>query len=85
MNAEQVRDETIDRIIAVGGVVAGSTALAHPDSPTLVVAYQIHAGAPDPTVAEALAVIRGETETDLTGLVPAVPEVEVIDDEGIGV
>lgn len=82
MTPEQVRDETIARIIQAGGVVAGYTALARPDDPSVVVAHRIHAGAPDPETAEALAVIRGETETDLTGLIPAVMEVEVYPNEG---
>lgn len=83
-NPEVIRDSTITQIITAGGVVAGWTALAHPDSPHVVVAHEIHAGAPSPQVAGELAAIRAKTETQLTGLIPWMPEIlEVEDDESI--
>lgn len=79
---EQRRDDTISRIIHAGGTILATLPLATTGDPHTVVAYQIDAGAPSPSVLPALAAIREDTETDLVGLVPWInPEMEV-DDEG---
>ena len=80
---EERRDVVVAQIIAAGGMILQTAPLAHPDAPHEIVAYQVDASGDTEAIMEALAAIRGATETTLTGLVAWVPE-EVATDEDSG-
>lgn len=78
---ETRRDIAIAEAVEVGASVIAVEPLAHPDTPHTIAAYRVTFGAPDPTVLAALTAVRADTEVNLSGLVPFVPELEEVDRE----
>ena len=74
MTPEEARDQAIEEIIAAGGSVLSTIPMALPDSPHVISAYEINAGASDIDVLKALEKVKKTTITDLEGLVPYTPE-----------
>ena len=74
MNPEEARDQVIEEIIAAGGSIISTVPMALPDSPHVISAYEINAGASDIDVLKALAKVKKTTITDLEGLIPYTPE-----------
>ena len=74
MNPEEARDQVIEEIIKAGGSVLSTVPMALPDSPHVISAYEINAGASDIDVLKALAKVKKTTITDLEGLIPYTPE-----------
>ena len=79
MSPEEARDYAIEEIIAAGGSILSTIPMALPDSPHVISAYEINAGASDIDVLKALAKVKKSTITDLEGLVPYTPEEESYD------
>ena len=74
MSPEEARDQAVEEIIAAGGSIISTIPMALPDSPHVISAYEINAGASDIDVLKALAKVKKSTITDLEGLVPYTPE-----------
>ena len=74
MTPEEARDQAIEEIIAAGGSVLSTIPMALPDSPHVISAYEINAGASDIDVLKALEKVKKTTITDIEGLVPYTPE-----------
>ena len=74
MTPEEARDQAIEEIIAAGGSVLSTIPMALPDSPHVISAYEINAGASDIEVLKALEKVKKTTITDLEGLIPYTPE-----------
>ena len=74
MNPEEARDQVIEEIIKAGGSVLSTVPMALPDSPHVISAYEINAGASDIDVLKALEKVKKTTITDLEGLIPYTPE-----------
>ncbi len=74
MTPEEARDQAIEEIIAAGGSIISTVPMALPDSPHVISAYEINAGASDIDVLKALAKVKKSTITDLERLVPYTPE-----------
>ena len=74
MTPEEARDQVVEEIIAAGGSVLSTIPMALPDSPHVISAYEINAGASDIDVLKALEKVKKTTITDLEGLVPYTPE-----------
>ena len=74
MSPEEARDQAIEEIIKAGGSILSTIPMALPDSPHVISAYEINAGASDIDVLKALAKVKKSTITDLEGLVPYTPE-----------
>ena len=74
MTPEEARDQAIEEIIAAGGSIISTVPMALPDSPHVISAYEINAGASDIDVLKALAKVKKTTITDLEGLIPYTPE-----------
>ena len=74
MTPEEARDQAIEEIIAAGGSIISTVPMALPDSPHVISAYEINAGASDIDVLKALAKVKKSTITDLEGLIPYTPE-----------
>ena len=79
MSPEEARDYAIEEIIAAGGSILSTIPMALPDSPHVISAYEINAGASDIDVLKALEKVKKSTITDLEGLVPYTPEEESYD------
>ena len=71
---EEARDQAIEEIIKAGGSILSTIPMALPDSPHVISAYEINAGASDIDVLKALAKVKKSTITDLEGLIPYTPE-----------
>ena len=74
MSPEEARDQAIEEIIAAGGSILSTVPMALPDSPHVISAYEINAGASDIDVLKALEKVKKTTITDLEGLIPYTPE-----------
>ena len=74
MTPEEARDQAIEEIITAGGSVLSTVPMALPDSPHVISAYEINAGASDIDVLKALAKVKKSTITDLEGLIPYTTE-----------
>ena len=74
MSPEEARDQAVEEIIKAGGSVLSTIPMALPDSPHVISAYEIHAGASDIDVLKALEKVKKTTITDLEELVPYTPE-----------
>ena len=74
MSPEEARDQAVEEIIAAGGSVLSTIPMALPDSPHVISAYEINAGASDIDVLKALEKVKKTTITDIEGLVPYTPE-----------
>ena len=74
MTPEEARDQAIEEIIKAGGSVLYTVPMALPDSPHVISAYEINAGASDIDVLKALAKVKKSTITDLEGLIPYTTE-----------
>ena len=74
MSPEEARDQAIEEIIAAGGSILSTVPMALPDSPHVISAYEINAGASDIDILKALEKVKKTTITDLEGLVPYTPE-----------
>ena len=74
MSPEEARDQAIEEIIAAGGSIISTIPMALPDSPHVISAYEINAGASDIDVLKALAKVKKSTITDLEGLIPYTTE-----------
>ena len=74
MTPEEARDQAVEEIIAAGGSIISTIPMALPESPHVISAYEINAGASDIYVLKALAKVKKTTITDLEGLVPYTPE-----------
>ena len=74
MSPEEARDQAVEEIIAAGGSVLSTIPMALPDSPHVISAYEINAGASDIDVLKALAKVKKSTITDLEGLIPYTTE-----------
>ena len=70
MSPEEARDQAVEEIIKAGG----SIPMALPDSPHVISAYEINAGASDIDMLKALEKVKKTTITDLEGLIPYTPE-----------
>ena len=74
MTAEEARDQAVEEMIEAGGSVLSMIPMALPDSPHVISAYEINAGASDIEVLKALEKVKKTTITDLEGLIPYTPE-----------
>ena len=74
MSPEEARDQAVEEIIKAGGSVLSTIPMALPDSPHVISAYEINAGASDIDVLKALAKVKKSTITDLEGLIPYTTE-----------
>ena len=74
MSPEDARDQSVEEIIAAGGSIISTMPMALPDSPHVISAYEINAGASDIDTLKALEKVKKTTITDLEGLVPYTPE-----------
>lgn len=74
MSPEEARDQAIEEIIAAGGSILSTIPMALPDSPHVISAYEINAGASDIDMLKALEKVKKTTITDLEGLIPYTPE-----------
>ena len=74
MSPEEARDQAVEEIIAAGGSVLSTIPMALPDSPHVISAYEINAGASDIDVLKALEKVKKTTITDIEGLVPYTTE-----------
>ena len=74
MSPEEARDQAIEEIIAAGGSVLSTVPMALPDSPHVISAYEINAGASDIDMLKALEKVKNTTITDLEGLIPYTTE-----------
>ena len=74
MSPEEARDQVVEEIIAAGGSIISTIPMALPDSPHVISAYKIHAGASDIDTLKALEKVKKMTITDLEGLIPYTPE-----------
>ena len=74
MSPEEARDQAVEEIIKAGGSVLSTIPMALPDSPHVISAHEINAGASDIDVLKALEKVKKTTITDLEGLVPYTPE-----------
>ena len=74
MTPEEARDQAVEEIIAAGGSIISTIPMALPESPHVISAYEINAGASDIDVLKALEKVKKTTITDLEGLVPYTPE-----------
>ena len=74
MSPEEARDQAVEEIIAAGGSIISTVPMALPDSPHVISAYEINAGASDIDVLKALEKVKKTTITDLEGLIPYTPE-----------
>ena len=74
MSPEEARDQAVEEIIAAGGSIISTIPMALPDSPHVISAYEINAGASDIDVLKALEKVKKTTITDIEGLVPYTPE-----------
>ena len=74
MSPEEAREQAVEEIIAAGGSVLSTIPMALPESPHVISAYEINAGASDIDVLKALAKVKKSTITDLEGLIPYTPE-----------
>ena len=74
MSPEEARDQAIEEIIAAGGSILSTVPMALPDSPHVISAYEINAGASDIDVLKALEKVKKTTITDLEVLIPYTTE-----------
>ena len=74
MSPEEARDQAIEEIIAAGGSIISTIPMALPESPHVISAYEINAGASDIDMLKALEKVKKTTITDLEGLIPYTPE-----------
>ena len=74
MSPEDARDQAVEEIIKAGGSIISTIPMALPDSPHVISAYEINAGASDIDVLKSLAKVKKSTITDLEGLIPYTPE-----------
>ena len=74
MSPEDARDQAVEEIIAAGGSIISTIPMALPESPHVISAYEINAGASDIDVLKALEKVKKKTMiTDLEGLIPYTP------------
>ena len=64
----------MQEIIAAGGSILSTIPMALPESPHVISAYEINAGASDIDTLKALEKVKKTTITDLEGLIPYTPE-----------
>ena len=74
MTPEEARDQAMEEIIAAGGSILSTIPMALPDSPHVISAYEINAGASDIDMLKALEKVKKTTITDLEGLIPYTTE-----------
>ena len=74
MSPEEAREQAVEEIIAAGGSIISTIPMALPDSPHVISAYEINAGASDINVLKSLEKVKKTTITDLEGLIPYTPE-----------
>ena len=74
MSPEEARDQAVEEIIAAGGSIISTIPMALLESPHVISAYEINAGASDIDTLKALEKVKKTTITDLEGLVPYTPE-----------
>ena len=74
MSPEEARDQAVEEIIAAGGSIISTIPMALLESPHVISAYEINAGASDIDVLKALEKVKKTTITDLEGLIPYTPE-----------
>ena len=74
MSPEEARDQAVEEIIAAGGSIISTIPMALPESPHVISAYEINAGASDIDMLKALEKVKKTTITDLEGLIPYTPE-----------
>ena len=74
MSPEEARDQVVEEIIGAGGSIISTIPMALPESPHVISAYEINAGASDIDVLKALAKVKKSTITDLEGLIPYTTE-----------
>lgn len=74
MTPEEARDRAVEEIIAAGGSIISTIPMALPESPHVISAYEINAGASDIDMLKALEKVKKTTITDLEGLIPYTPE-----------
>ena len=74
MSPEEARDQAVEEIIAAGGSIISTIPMALLESPHVISAYEIIAGASDIDTLKALEKVKKTTITDLEGLVPYTPE-----------
>ena len=74
MTPEEARDQAVEEIIAAGGSILSTIPMALPDSPHVISAYEINAGASDIDMLKALEKVKKTTITDLKGLIPYTTE-----------
>ena len=74
MSPEEARDQAVEEIIAAGGSIISTIPMALLESPHVISAYEIIAGASDIDTLKALEKVKKTTITDLKGLVPYTPE-----------
>ena len=74
MSPEEARDQAVEEIIKAGGSILSTIPMALPDSPHVISAYEINAGASDIDVLKALEKVKKTTITDIEGLVPYTTE-----------
>ena len=74
MSPEEARDQAVEEIIKAGGSIISTIPMALPDSPHVISAYEINAGASDIDTLKALEKVKKTTITNLEGLVPYTPE-----------
>ncbi len=58
MSPEEARDQAVEEIIKAGGSILSTIPMALPDSPHVISAYEINAGASDIDVLKALAKVK---------------------------
>ena len=74
MSPEEAKDQAVEEIIAAGGSIISTIPMALPESPHVISAYEINAGASDIDMLKALEKVKKTTITDLEGLIPYTPE-----------
>ena len=74
MSPEEARDQAVEEIIAAGGSIISTIPMALLESPHVISAYEINAGASDIDTLKALEKVKKTTITDLEGLIPYTPE-----------
>ena len=74
MSPEESRDQAVEEIIKAGGSIISTIPMALPESPHVISAYEIHAGASDIDMLKALEKVKKTTITDLKDLIPYTPE-----------
>lgn len=81
MSPEEHRDKTISQVLKAGGTITSVTPLSTFTDPSIIVAYQITAGATTPEILAAVQLISSQTTCSLdhSTLTPYYPQEETID------